>query len=104
MKLLGIVSIGSPCYVLMEIMPLGDLRNYLRRNRPDSEDNPNPKPLTTFQLYKMAIEISDGMAYLSSKRFVHRDLAARNCMVAADLTVKIGDFGMTRGEKFVVCL
>lgn len=37
-----------------------------------------------------------GMAYLAAKKFVHRDLAARNCMVAEDLTVKIGDFGMTR--------
>lgn len=44
----------------------------------------------------MAIEISDGMSYLSSRKFVHRDLAARNCMVGQDLTVKIGDFGMTR--------
>lgn len=44
----------------------------------------------------MAAQIADGMAFLEYNKFVHRDLAARNCMVAYDMTVKIGDFGMSR--------
>lgn len=84
----------------MEIMPNGDLRNYLRKNRPENQENLNPSPPTLLQIYRMAIEIADGMAYLASKKFVHRDLAARNCMLSEDLTVKIGDFGMTRGKDF----
>lgn len=44
----------------------------------------------------MAAQIADGMAFLEYNKFIHRDLAARNCMVANDMTVKIGDFGMSR--------
>lgn len=46
----------------------------------------------------MALEIADGMAYISShhKHVIHRDLAARNCMVTDNKVVKIGDFGMAR--------
>lgn len=89
-RLLGVVSRGDPPLVIMELMERGDLKSYLRRSR-DSSNN-----ITCAEMYKMAAEIADGMAYLAAKKFVHRDLAARNCMVAADRTVKIGDFGMAR--------
>lgn len=96
-RLLGVVSQNGPTLVIMELMANGDLKGYLRRHRPDYDhvDDP-PQPPTLKQMSQMAIEIADGMAFLAAKKFVHRDLAARNCMVAEDLTVKIGDFGMTR--------
>lgn len=98
-QLLGVVSKGEPPLVVMELMALGDLKGYLRAHRADADlgaDGEAPVPPSVRQFLQMAIEIADGMAYLSYKKFVHRDLAARNCMVAGDLTVKIGDFGMTR--------
>lgn len=94
-RLLGVVSRGQPVLVIMELMVNGDLKGYLRSHRPES-GNESAQPPTLRRILQMAIEIADGMAYLSAKKFVHRDLAARNCMVAEDLTVKIGDFGMTR--------
>ncbi|XP_052740241.1 insulin receptor isoform X1 [Bicyclus anynana] len=100
-RLLGVVSQGQPTLVVMELMECGDLKTYLRSHRPDADSSLPKKgttnaPPTMQNILQMAIEIADGMAYLSAKKFVHRDLAARNCMVAGDLTVKVGDFGMTR--------
>lgn len=102
-RLLGVVSQGQPPLVIMELMANGDLKSYLRSHRPDENSRPgsdkypsNRKPPSLKQIMQMAIEIADGMAYLTSMKYVHRDLAARNCMVSENLVVKIGDFGMTR--------
>ena len=96
-KLIGVVSQGQPALVLMELMENGDLKNYLRSRRPDCENNKLGRAVPTLrEVLQMAIEISDGMSYLSVKKIVHRDLAARNCMVSNNVVVKVGDFGMAR--------
>ncbi|KAI6235765.1 Receptor protein-tyrosine kinase [Aphelenchoides besseyi] len=79
------------------MMEKGNLRDFLRAHRPDAEENVNKYPLPDpNQYFTWAAQIVDGMAYLESIKFCHRDLAARNCMVHADETIKIGDFGIAR--------
>uniref|UniRef100_A0A1I7ZCD6 receptor protein-tyrosine kinase n=1 Tax=Steinernema glaseri TaxID=37863 RepID=A0A1I7ZCD6_9BILA len=96
-QLYGIVSDGTPAYVVMELMAKGNLRDFLRAHRPGAEENlDNRPPPTPAQLFLWAAQIADGMAYLQSIKFCHRDLAARNCMVHENECVKIGDFGMAR--------
>ncbi|XKL65587.1 hypothetical protein PGB90_009007 [Kerria lacca] len=93
-KLMGVVSKGLPVYVLMELMELGDLKSFL--NHYNERYGEKCGPLSDMVKLRMAAQIADGMTYLEAKKFVHRDLAARNCMVAADWTIKIGDFGLAR--------
>ncbi|KAL1454903.1 hypothetical protein WDU94_009033 [Cyamophila willieti] len=90
--LIGVVSKGHPPLILIEYMGLHDLKTFLRNTR-ESERTPPPPSLI---LMKMAAQIADGMEYMEARKYVHRDLAARNCMVAEDLSVKIGDLGMSR--------
>ena len=58
--------------VLIEYVPYGDLLGFLRRSRGQKDDyynTPDEKPkthLTLQQLMKFALEIADGMTFLSS--------------------------------------
>nr|CAD7595295.1 unnamed protein product [Timema genevievae] len=99
LSLIGVVlrdSSHSP-WMVFEFMSHGDLAEVLRRNsRQFWKPVTGLLPLNKDSLLSVALQISAGMCYLASQRFVHRDLACRNCLVGSGLTVKIADFGMSR--------
>ena len=87
LTLIGVCISGNEPMLVLPFMKNGDLLTYIR-----SEDN-SP---TLRDLLQFAIDVGNGMAYLSAMKYVHRDLAARNCMMDESLRIKVGDFGLTR--------
>nr|XP_048285258.1 serine/threonine-protein kinase LMTK1 isoform X3 [Myodes glareolus] len=80
----------TPYLLVMEFCPLGDLKGYLRSCR--VAESMAPDPLT---LQRMACEVACGVLHLHRHNYVHSDLALRNCLLTADLTVKVGDYGLS---------
>lgn len=96
--ILGVVLKEEPLCMLFEYMAQGDLHEFLIANAPNESSNTS---LSQTQFLHIALQICDGMEYLSGHHYVHRDLAARNCLVDCQtlgdqLTVKISDFGLSR--------
>uniref|UniRef100_A0A673W856 non-specific serine/threonine protein kinase n=1 Tax=Salmo trutta TaxID=8032 RepID=A0A673W856_SALTR len=83
----------TPYLLVMEFCPLGDLKSYLRSCR--AADSVTPDPLT---LQRMACEIASGLLHLHKHNFIHSDLALRNCLLTSEMTVKIGDYGLSHSR------
>ncbi|XP_065593128.1 tyrosine-protein kinase TXK [Cyrtonyx montezumae] len=86
-QLYGVCTHQKPLYVVTEFLENGCLLNYLRQRR---------GKLSKGMLLGMCLDVCEGMEYLERNNFIHRDLAARNCLVSAEHTVKVSDFGMAR--------
>ncbi|XP_036268059.1 serine/threonine-protein kinase LMTK1 [Pipistrellus kuhlii] len=84
---------ATPYLLVMEFCAMGDLKGYLRSCR--AAEPLAPDPLT---LQRLACEVACGLRHLHRGSYVHSDLALRNCLLTADLTVKIGDYGLSHGK------
>ncbi|KAJ7989945.1 hypothetical protein DPEC_G00309740 [Dallia pectoralis] len=83
----------TPYLLVMEFCPLGDVKSYLRSCR--AADAVTPDPLT---LQRMACDIASGLLHLHKYNFIHSDLALRNCLLTSEMTVKIGDYGLSHSR------
>ncbi|CAJ0940582.1 unnamed protein product [Ranitomeya imitator] len=74
-------------------IPQGDLKGYLQSCA--ATESTSPDPLT---LQRMGCEVCCGILHLHKNNYTHSDLALRNCLLSADLTVKIGDYGLSHSK------
>ncbi|XP_001506767.1 protein-tyrosine kinase 6 [Ornithorhynchus anatinus] len=88
LALYAISSAGDPVYIITELMPKGNLLEFLR----DSDGASVPM----CELVDIASQVAEGMSYLESQNYIHRDLAARNILVGENNICKVGDFGLAR--------
>ncbi|XP_014271837.1 uncharacterized protein [Halyomorpha halys] len=84
----------DPFLLLFEYCTNGDLKSFLVTN------SGSRNAITEQKIsLKMMIDVTEGLKFMNEHGFIHTDLAARNCLVASDLTVKIGDYG-TSVDKY----
>ena len=99
-NLMGACTQKGPLWVILEYLPNGDLKKYLRTKdlHPtwDRRELRSADQLCFMDLIRMALEVTEGMIFLNSSGIIHRDLAARNILVGKHLEMKISDFGMAR--------
>ncbi|XP_033102802.1 ALK tyrosine kinase receptor-like [Anneissia japonica] len=95
-KFIGVCFTQHPRFIILELMAGGELKQFLRDNRPVQNQ---PSKIKMLDLLHIAKDVAQGCCYLESKKFIHRDIAARNILLSthsADRVAKIGDFGMAR--------
>jgi len=110
-SLIGMSTQEGALYLITEYASQGNLRDFLRRNRPSNIDLPEipttnqseagfePRNVTYQDLISASYQVARGMEFLAINKCVHRDLAARNVLVTNNFEMKIADFGLARDVR-----
>ncbi|KAJ8354887.1 hypothetical protein SKAU_G00224540 [Synaphobranchus kaupii] len=98
LQCLGQCSENIPFLLVMEFCQLGDLKRYLRAQRKSDGMTPDLLTRDLLTLQRMAYEITSGLLHLHESNYIHSDLALRNCLLTSDLTVRIGDYGLSHNH------
>ena len=91
LRMLGVSAAPGALSLVIEYMPRGSVYSWLRR---DCRGVPPPLHLTL----RILVDTAAGLAHLHgrSPRIAHRDIKSMNLLLAADLTVRLADFGLSR--------
>ncbi|KAH0078915.1 Pkinase-domain-containing protein, partial [Aureobasidium melanogenum] len=83
-------DVKNHLYIIMELVPFGDLQQWLGTNGPLPEALAKP----------MAIQVFDALAYLHRNMITHRDIKPDNILIAdtnpQSFKVKLSDFGLSK--------
>ncbi|XP_030642956.1 tyrosine-protein kinase SRK3 [Chanos chanos] len=97
LKLYAVCTVSRPICIITELMKNGSLKKFLCSHK-EARD-------IEFSLsINFAVQITEGLTYLETKKIIHRDLRADNILLTDMLSCKIADFGLAQftfsgGEK-----
>ncbi|XP_044767099.1 uncharacterized protein LOC123322999 isoform X2 [Coccinella septempunctata] len=92
LKLHGRCLNSAPYLLLQELCTQGDLKGYLLSNRGNNNLLVSEYPLI------WCCQIASALKFLHEKGLAHSDLACRNCQLTSNLTVKLGDYGLSSSK------
>ncbi|XP_070579905.1 serine/threonine-protein kinase LMTK1-like isoform X2 [Ptychodera flava] len=91
LPMVGQCTDSMPYLVVLDFCAFGDLKGFLLRRRSEASVLSQ-----SGLLIRIACDIANGLEYMHRANMIHNDFAARSCLVAADMTVKIGDYGISQ--------